>query len=87
MRRGIRIMQIRLSEAVMRGYRGGEDIERYKAGKTARLSEHLKLKREEKGLEMTPRCHVRHREYRRSTGRCGAERSEGNELHLGHVET
>lgn len=52
-RRGIRIMQIRLAEAVMRGYRGGEDIERYKAGKTVRLSEHLKLKREEKGLERT----------------------------------
>lgn len=51
-------MQIRLAEAVMRGYRGGEDFELYKEGKTVRLGEHLKVKREEKDLEMTPRCHV-----------------------------
>lgn len=73
--------------AVVRGYRGMEDIERHKAGKTVRLSEHLKVNREAKGLEMTPRCHVGHREHRRSPGRCRAGRSEGNELHLGHVET
>lgn len=55
-------MQIRLAEAVMRGYRKEEDIERYKGGKTVRLSEHLKMKREEKDLEMTRGCYAGHRE-------------------------